>query len=275
MPSLNEQELITALAAWVGKLKDPYSKARSAPIPPVTLQSSSPNAWLEIKQVNKDRLEVTCIHRVIEQDDDNNLEEIRRECAQFNSLMERVRLPVYIWEDRDKSEFQLRWQETMLTQADLDSNAGGDGVLINTAAADTNETPVFTDSEGVNVVYQPIIDLTKYVSVDNGSSWVDANGPTGPLLSSSTGFDPKFKYTVTNSGNITLADVTLTDAVYDLNGAEAGTAYSFGTLAVGASMDFIFTQAAWAAGQQSGDATVTVAGMPSVLDIDNAYYLGV
>ena len=163
----------------------------------------------------------------------------------------------------------------MLTQADLDSNAGGDGVLINTAAADTNETPVFTDSEGVNVVYQPIIDLTKYVSVDNGSSWVDANGPTGPLLSSSTGFDPKFKYTVTNSGNITLADVTLTDAVYDLNGAEAGTAYSFGTLAVGASMDFIFTQAAWAAGQQSGDATVTVAGMPSVLDIDNAYYLGV
>ena len=80
---------------------------------------------------------------------------------------------------------------------------------------------------------------------------------------------------MTNSGNITLADVTLTDAVYDLNGAEAGTAYSFGTLAVGASMDFIFTQAAWAAGQQSGDATVTVAGMPSVLDIDNAYYLGV
>jgi hypothetical protein len=119
MPSLNEQELITALAAWVGKLKDPYSKARSAPIPPVTLQSSSPNAWLEIKQINKNRLEVTCIHRVIEQDDDNNLEEIRRECAQFNSLMERVRLPVYIWEDRDKSEFQLRWQETMLTQADL------------------------------------------------------------------------------------------------------------------------------------------------------------
>ena len=106
----------------------------------------------------------------------------------------------------------------MLTQADLDSNAGGDGVLINTAAADTNETPVFTDSEGVNVVYQPIIDLTKYVSVDNGSSWVDANGPTGPLLSSSTGFDPKFKYTVTNSGNITLADVVLTDDVFDLNG---------------------------------------------------------
>lgn len=163
----------------------------------------------------------------------------------------------------------------MLTQADLDSNAGGDGVLINTATADSSETPVFVDAEGVTVVYQPIIDLTKSVSVDNGTTWIDANGPTGPLLSSSAGFDPQFKYTVTNSGNITLADVTLTDAVYDLNGAEAGTAYSLGTLAVGASMDFIFTGATWAEGQQSGDAAVSVAGMPSVLDVDNAYYLGV
>lgn len=119
MPSLNENELITALAAWVGKLKDPYTKTKYSQIPPIQLQSSSPNAWLEIKQINKDRLEVTCIHRVIEQSDENNLAEIRRECAQFNSLMERVRLPVYMWEDRKKSEFQLRWQETMLTRADL------------------------------------------------------------------------------------------------------------------------------------------------------------
>ncbi|WP_146185769.1 DUF11 domain-containing protein [Limnohabitans sp. 2KL-1] len=163
----------------------------------------------------------------------------------------------------------------VLTQADLDSNAGGDGVLINTATADTSETPVFTDSEGVTVVYQPIIDLTKYVSVDNGVTWDDANGPTGPLLSSASGIDPQFRYTVTNSGNITLADVSLTDAVYDLNGAAAGTAYSFGSLAVGASAEFIFTGAAWAEGQQSGDAAVSVASMPTVLDIDNAYYLGV
>jgi hypothetical protein len=119
MPSLNENELITALAAWVGKLRDPYTKNRCGQIPPIQLQSSSPNAWLEIRQLNQDRLEVTCIHRVIEQIDDNNLAEIRRECVQFNSLMERVRLPVYMWEDKNKSEFQLRWQETMLTQSDL------------------------------------------------------------------------------------------------------------------------------------------------------------
>jgi hypothetical protein len=163
----------------------------------------------------------------------------------------------------------------VLTQADLDSNAGGDGVLTNTATADTSETPAFVDSESVTVVYQPGIDLTKYVSVDNGATWLDANNETGPLLSSSSGIDPQFRFTVSNTGNISLGDVTLTDAVYDLNGAAAGTAYSFGSLAVGASAEFIFTGAAWAEGQQSGDAAVAVAGMPLVLDIDNAYYLGV
>jgi uncharacterized repeat protein (TIGR01451 family) len=120
----------------------------------------------------------------------------------------------------------------VLTQADLDSNAGGDGVLTNTAIADTNETPSFVDAEGVTVVYQPGIDLTKYVSVDNGVTWLDANTETGPVLSSSLDIDPQFRYTVSNTGNITLADVTLTDAVYDLNGAAAGTSYSFGNLAV-------------------------------------------
>ncbi len=163
----------------------------------------------------------------------------------------------------------------VLTQADLDSNAGGDGVLTNTATADTSETPAFVDSESVTVVYQPGIDLTKYVSVDNGATWLDANSETGPLLSSSSGIDPQFRFTVSNTGNISLGDVTLTDAVYDLNGAAAGTAYSFGSLAVGASDEFIFIGAAWAEGQQSGDAAVAVASMPLVLDIDNAYYLGV
>ncbi len=163
----------------------------------------------------------------------------------------------------------------MLTQADLDSNAGGDGVLINTATADSSETPAFTDSEGVTVVYRPGIDLTKYVSVDNGLTWDDANSPTGPTLSSAAGIDPQFKYTVTNTGNITLGDVNLTDALYDLNGAEAGTAHSFGGMAVGESIDFVFTGATWSEGQNSGDAAVSVVGMPTVLDVDNAYYLGV
>lgn len=119
MTSLNNQDLLTALATWIGQLKCPYYKEAALENPPVKLMSSSPNAWLEIKEMSKGMMEITCIHRVIEQDENSDLEEIRKECTQFNALMERVRLPAYMWEDKNKSEFQLRWQETLLTQADL------------------------------------------------------------------------------------------------------------------------------------------------------------
>ncbi|KAI9549781.1 LOW QUALITY PROTEIN: putative leukotoxin translocation ATP-binding protein LktB-like [Daphnia sinensis] len=150
----------------------------------------------------------------------------------------------------------------VLTQADLDSNAGGDG------GADQHRHGRHQRNTGVHGLGR------RHVRVGGQRRDLDdANGPTGPLLSSASGIDPQFRFTVTNTGNITLGDVTLTDAVYDLNGAEAGGAYSFGSLAVGASAEFIFTGAAWAVGQQSGDAAVSVAAMPLVLDIDNAYYL--
>lgn len=119
MTALHDPELIKALATWVGKLKNPYHEEKQLNSYPVKLMTSSPNAWLEIKEVEQGKMEITCIHRVMNQDENSDLEEIRKECTQFNSLMERVRLPVYMWEDKKKSEFQLRWQETLLTQADL------------------------------------------------------------------------------------------------------------------------------------------------------------
>ncbi|MCE2744938.1 MAG: hypothetical protein LW710_03410 [Burkholderiales bacterium] len=119
MTALTDPELIKALAAWVGQLKSPYHEDKKLNQYPVKLMSSSPNAWLEIKQIGKGMMEITCIHRVIEQDEYCDLEEVRQECKQFNSLMDRVRLPAYMWEDRSKAEFQLRWQETLVTQADL------------------------------------------------------------------------------------------------------------------------------------------------------------
>ncbi|MBU0782663.1 MAG: hypothetical protein KJ798_10385 [Gammaproteobacteria bacterium] len=119
MAALHNPDLIKALAAWVGELKSPYHEEYKLNKCPVKLMSSSPNAWVEIKQTDRGMMEVTCIHRVIAQDENNDLDEIRKECAQFNSLMERVRLPVYVWEDEQKEEFQLRWQETLFTQTDL------------------------------------------------------------------------------------------------------------------------------------------------------------
>jgi len=119
MTVLQEPELMKALAKWVGQLKCPYREDKPMKQESIKLMSSSPNAWLEIRQSAQGTMEVTCIHRIIEKHELSNLREIRKECEQFNSLMERVRLPAYMWEDRSKAEFQLRWQETLMTQADL------------------------------------------------------------------------------------------------------------------------------------------------------------
>ena len=161
-----------------------------------------------------------------------------------------------------------------MQQSDLDSDGGGNRQVENYATADTQETGPLVDFEGVTVIYDAQIDLTKYVSVDDGFTWSDANTLTGPSLSFGAGLNPLFKYTALNNGTVTLTDVTLTDAVYDLNGGDAGTAWSFGELAPGQLATFIF-EAPFMLGQNSGDAVVTATALTSVTDIDNAYYLGV
>lgn len=158
-----------------------------------------------------------------------------------------------------------------LTQADLDSNGGGDGRVQSDSTADSNETTPATDSEYVTVVYDPRVNLVKYVSVDGGTTWADANSPTGPEATSA----PQFRFVVTNTGTVTLGDVVLNDSIYDLNGTDPGTAYSFGTLAPGQEKELIFTDTTLLAGQQQNVALVTVVGMPTVADADNAYYFGV
>ena len=158
-----------------------------------------------------------------------------------------------------------------LTQADLDSNGGGDGRVQSDSTADSNETTPAADSEYVTVVYDPRVNLVKYVSVDGGTTWTDANSPTGPEATSA----PQFRFVVTNTGTVTLGDVLLNDSVYDLNGADPGTAYDFGALAPGQEKELVFTDTALLLGQQQNVALVTVVGMPTVADADNAYYIGV
>jgi uncharacterized repeat protein (TIGR01451 family) len=162
----------------------------------------------------------------------------------------------------------------VLQQSDLDTRGGGDGLLDNVAIAQANGSISVSDSEAVSLVYAPRIDLTKFVSVDNGVTWIDANVAPGPTLDPATGFKPLFRFVVTNVGNISLPGVELTDNKYDLNGAEPGRSHLFGALAVGQSAEWIFDGATFETGLQSDVATAVVVGMPAVSDVDNVYYTG-
>ncbi len=97
-----------------------------------------------------------------------------------------------------------------ITQADLDTQGGGDGDIDNTATADSNETAPVEDSEAVELVYNPNIEVVKLVDV--GSGFFDANSPTGPQVNISGG-TATFRVELTNIGNVSLTDITLTDVV--------------------------------------------------------------
>ncbi len=159
-----------------------------------------------------------------------------------------------------------------VTQAELDSNGGGDGQLENTATADSNQTGPDTDDANVPVQQRASIDIEKYVSIDGGATWSDADDPMGPIATSSASI--AFKFVVTNTGNVTLTNTAVTDSVFDLNGAAAGTARAIGTLGVGASTEFQIT-APWTSGQHVNDATATGSySGGTTSDHDLAYYYG-
>jgi hypothetical protein len=93
---------------------------------------------------------------------------------------------------------------------------------------------------------QPALDVKAEVSVDGGTTWFDANDPSGPTLTA--GHEaPLFKFVVANTGNTDLSDVTLNDSAF-------GPIPVPGTLAAGASVT-AYKTGTWSAGQHTGTAT--------------------
>ena len=165
-----------------------------------------------------------------------------------------------------------------ISQADVDGNGGGDGDIDNTATADSDQTGPSSDSEVVPLNLTPAIDIEKLVKVDGATAFVDADTATGP--NTFEGTPVQFKFTVTNTGNVTLSDITVSDSDFDLsgltgdaNGSLAG--YQIATLAPSGSVDILYTQSAATVGQHTdtGTASTTFNGS-TVSDMDDANYFG-
>jgi len=124
----------------------------------------------------------------------------------------------------------------------------------------------FKLEETEEIIIRPAIDVSKLVSVDNGQTWVDADTPPGPTLIGPT--IPRFEFIVTNTGNVTLTEVTLFDT-------ELGVITSGGILSPGDSFELIRT-GTFALGQQVNTATASGSFNGQIVtDSDSAFYFGI
>lgn len=93
----------------------------------------------------------------------------------------------------------------LATQDEIDDNGGGDGYIDNLATADSNETESVTDSASVLIEQNPAIAMEK-VTGDGEGGIEDGDGVT--LIA---GSEVVWTYRVTNAGNTSLSNVTVTD----------------------------------------------------------------
>lgn len=85
-----------------------------------------------------------------------------------------------------------------LKQADLDNNGGGDGDIDNTVTADSLQTEAVQASAAAPIVYNPDLDIEKTADVDQVNA-------VGDLI--------HYTIAVSNTGNITLSNVQVTDTL--------------------------------------------------------------
>ncbi len=147
------------------------------------------------------------------------------------------------------------------------------GLHTNTATASgQSDSTVISDTDNANYNGTPesipSINVVKQISGDN-ATWVDADLPPG--ISVVIGANVYYRFNVTNTGNVALSNITLTDNTYDLSSAVVPP-----TLAPGASFVYYFGPISALSGQHTNIATATGEFNNVVVsDTNNANYNGV
>jgi hypothetical protein len=147
------------------------------------------------------------------------------------------------------------------------------GLHTNTATASgQSDSAVYNDTDNAN--YNgvpesiPSISVVKQISGDN-TTWVDADLPPG--ISVVVGANVYYRFNITNTGNVALSNITLTDNTYNLSGALIPP-----SLAPGASFVYYLGPITAQSGQHTNIATATgIFNDVTYNDTNNANYNGV
>ncbi len=176
-----------------------------------------------------------------------------------------------------------------VTQAELNNRGGGDGDVDNIATADSDQTGPDTDDASAPLVYNPLVDLEKLVSID-GTNFIDADTAAAGYQNVAVQSSVFFRVTVQNTGNIDLTNVVITDVnttagtpgnsitlfsggSLQLAGATmSGDTNNDGELDVGETWTINYTQG-FDLGQHVNTAYVT--DLQGAIDNDAAHYFGI
>lgn len=154
-----------------------------------------------------------------------------------------------------------------LTQADLDSNGGGDGDIDNTASASGTGAggsgPASANGSAavaLNIVNELSIAKSFVISTDNGAPGV---ADVGDVVT--------YTYVVTNTGNVTLANIFVNDAHGGAGSlsAIANESLSNDAAPFGDSTDAVANNAAWSVIAPGDSVTFTATYTVTQTDVDN------
>ena len=163
-----------------------------------------------------------------------------------------------------------------------------DDPLLNTVTVVANPagfSNVIRDSASHELdIVNPALDVEKLIYDPGAAAYVDADSPSGPILQS--GENPLYRFIVTNTGDVTLSDIVLSDNRFNIDGLDVGDAilgngvYDIVSLAAGEFVTIDYAGATWLAGQQTNTATVTTTYVDccdnrlDLSDADDANYFG-
>jgi uncharacterized repeat protein (TIGR01451 family) len=174
--------------------------------------------------------------------------------------------------------FSCSGNSYIVSQADLDTNGGGLGYIENTATVigtlPDSSTVSDTDIKTVAITQTPEISIEKYVSPDNGLTWLAADSAPGAYLPSTV--NPRFRFIVTNTGNVTLTSIVLSDPEIGGFFKSNLTTPCSPTTTLTPGYDFIcYAELPWVAGQDSNTASADgLFNAIPVSDSDDAFFFG-
>lgn len=130
MQDWTEDQVRQILAGWLNVVKSPSYTTCANPSIPNTDQTQSYEikgiedvagiqSRVVLQQNASDLLEVDIIHRMSGMSGLDASREVKQEFAQFNKLMEAVKLPTYVWLNESSQQFELHWQERLGSRAEL------------------------------------------------------------------------------------------------------------------------------------------------------------